>query len=99
MKTPMKATKKPVTIDFIEWTGGNHRPMFEFLGGSKDDYLKTESDAFYIDHGKVDGGLVIKHIQGPLLARIGDMIIKSASGKFYPQSPRLFALTYDIDDQ
>ena len=28
MKTPMRATKKPVTIEFIEWTGKN---LFEVI--------------------------------------------------------------------
>ena len=29
----MKARKKPVVVDVLQWTGKNHREMFDFLTG------------------------------------------------------------------
>ncbi|MBL4795926.1 MAG: hypothetical protein JKY50_00780 [Oleispira sp.] len=101
MKAPMRATKKPVTIEFIEWTGSNPRAVCEFMNGiSAHGYMDTETDNFYIDHNQVGGGLVIKTSEGDMYASIGDMIIKEPFDKdrmFYPCKPDIFALTYDVD--
>ena len=94
-----KATKKPVTIDFVEWTGDNHREMFDFLSDSLEpvtENIRTEGKNFYISHGKVRGGLVIKTLEGEHVASIGDMIIKGVAGEFYPCKPDIFAATYDV---
>ena len=94
-----KATKKPVTIDFVEWTGENHREMFEFLFDGFEpmaEQLRAEGKNFYISHGKVRGGLVVKTLEGEHVANIGDMIIKGVKGEFYPCKPDIFAATYDV---
>jgi len=100
MKAPMKATKRPVEIDFIEWTGENPRPVCEFMNGlSVDGCMLTETDNFYIDHSQLGGGLVIKTSEGDMHANRGDMIIKEPFDKdrmFYPCKPDIFKLTYDI---
>ena len=98
MKAPMRATKKPVTIEFKEWTGEDHRAMYEFLGGLSDEYIRCENDNFYIDHGRVTYGLVIKTSEGDMVANVGDMIIKEPFDKergFYPCKPDIFELTYE----
>ncbi len=35
----MKFRKKPVVIDAVQWTGENHREMFNFLGSEDADYV------------------------------------------------------------
>jgi len=90
----MKYTKKPVTIDALEWTGINHRPMFEFLGGGRDEAVFTSNHNFYIEHRKVVGGLVIKTLEGEHIANVGDFIIKGIEGEFYPCKPSVFHKTY-----
>lgn len=87
-------TKKPVRIEAVQWTGKNEREMFNFLGGNPDDYMTTESETFYIDHRKVEGGLMIKTLEGDHAAGIGDWIIKGVKGEFYPCKPDIFELTY-----
>ena len=52
--------KKPVTIEALQWTGNNHRQMFNFLGGEDTEYMTAVGTNFYIDWNKVEGGLVIK---------------------------------------
>ena len=91
----MKYRKKPVVIEALEWNGSNHRPMYEFLGGAHDEYMSTSGQNFYIDWNKVEGGLMIKTLEGEHKASIGDYIIKGISGEFYPCKPDIFELTYD----
>jgi hypothetical protein len=95
----MKYIKKPIVIEAMQWDGKNHRDMYEFLGGSKEEYLTTEGDNFYIDHGKVTGGLVIKTLEGEHLASIGDFIIKGVNGEYYPCKPDIFEKTYEAVEQ
>jgi hypothetical protein len=90
-----KATKKPVKIDYWVWDGKDHRGMFEFLGGSPSTYINSSGTNFYIDHKRVEGGLIIKTFEGEHVASIGDYIIKGVKGEFYPRKPDIFKLTYD----
>jgi len=92
----MKYTKKPVEIEAIQWTGNNHREMFDFLEGCENSHPMTASGKnFSIDFNKVACGLVIKTLEGEHLANIGDVIIKGVKGEFYPCKPDIFELTYD----
>ena len=91
----MKYRKKPIVIDALQWSGGNHREMSDFLGGDTDSYLIADDDNFYIDHWKVEGGLVIKTLEGEHIASIGDYIIKGIHGEFYPCKPDIFRATYE----
>jgi len=92
-----KYRKKPVIIEAVKWTGGNHREMFDFLtdGKYKDDFMCASGQHFYIDHHKVRGGLVIKTLEGELVANIGDYIIKGIKGEYYPCKPDVFEQTYE----
>ena len=94
----MKYRKKPVVIEAIQWTGINHREMFDFLTGTTDKNMTAYSDNFYINHGKVNGGLVIKTLEGEHIATINDFIIKGVSGEFYPCKPDIFEMTYEKVD-
>jgi len=93
--------KRPVTIDAVEWTGTNHRTMFEFLCARQDssnEYMTADGKNFYISHGKCTGGLVIKTSEGDMIANIGDFIIKEpfdTKRGFYPCKPDVFNLTYE----
>jgi hypothetical protein len=91
-----KFRKKPVIIDAVLWTGNNHREMFNFLEDADDDTIMgAYGKNFYIDHNKVDGGLVIKTLEGEHLASKGDLIIKGVNGEFYPCKPDIFEKTYE----
>ena len=48
----MKYRKKPVVIDALQWTGTNHREMFDFLTDYQcvDQYMSEEGKNFYIDN-------------------------------------------------
>lgn len=87
--------KKPVVIDAVQWDGTNYREMFNFLGGEDTDYITASGLNFYIDWHKVEGGLIIKTLEGEHIASLGDFIIKGVQGEFYPCKPDIFNLTYE----
>ena len=89
---------KPVYIEAVQWTGENHREMFDFLTNYKklDEYMTSIGDNFYINHNKIEGGLIIKTLEEEHIASIGDYIIKGVKGKFYPCKPDIFESTYDL---
>ncbi|MFA5153980.1 MAG: hypothetical protein WC554_15620 [Clostridia bacterium] len=91
----MKYRKKPVVIEAVQWTGANHREMWDFLTGKTDEYMTASGDNFYIDHNKVVGGLVIRTLEGDMIASIGDYIIRGISGEYYPCKADIFAKTYE----
>ena len=92
-----KFRKKPVLFDAVQWTGKNQREVFEFLGWVRWDKISkiAEGDNFYIDHLKVDGGLIIKTREGGRVARIGDFIVKGEKGDFFPCNPIVFVQTHE----
>ena len=90
-----KYRKKPVVIEALKWDGSSHRDMFNFLDGDHRSPMATIGTNFYIDYGKVVGGLVIKTLEGEHIASIGDYIIKGVKGEFYPCKPDVFETTYE----
>ena len=94
----MKARKKPVVVETLQWTGNNHREMFDFLTDyqKQSESITPNGDTFYIDHNKVKGGLIIRTLEGEHIAEIGDYIIRGVHGEFYPCKPDIFEKTYEI---
>lgn len=78
-------TKKPVTIEAVQWTGENRKEIFDFCSLS---YFNTE-----LETGALK--LMIQTLEGAMEASVGDYIIKGIKGEFYPCKPDIFALTYD----
>lgn len=91
----MQFRKKPVVIEALQWTGQNHRSMFDFLEGHPELAISTNGKNFYIDHEKVYGGLIIKTKEGEHIASIGDWIIRGVHGEYYPCKPDIFNETYE----
>lgn len=90
MKT-IKAVKKPVEIEAVQWTGVNRSEIEQFCG--------YENTMFYhyVDDNKVfELQLKIKTLEGWLKANIGDYIIKGVKGEFYPCKEDIFKETYEI---
>lgn len=94
----MKYRKKPVIIDAVEWTGDNHREMYDFLEFPMEAYkhsISATGKNFEIDHNRVEGGLIIKTLEGEHIASVGDFIIKGVNGEFYPCKEDIFKKTYE----
>jgi hypothetical protein len=84
--TAFKATKKPITIEAILWTGENSEEVQEFLRQSE------RAFAGYVKGSYVDIGTP----EGLMVASTGDYIIKGVKGEFYPCKPDIFKETYDF---
>lgn len=95
MNKPKKFKKKPCIVEALQWTGENHRPMFDFLEAKPNEYMTSSGKNFYIDHSKVIGGLIIKTLEGEHIASKGDWIIKGIKGEFYPVKNDIFKLSYE----
>lgn len=76
-------TKKPITVEAVQFTGENWTEVFSFV---------NSPDAWHTSDGK----LVIGTLEGDMVASPGDWIIRGAQGEFYPCKPDIFAATYDV---
>lgn len=81
---------KPIELEAVLWTGGNHREMFDFLTGTKDEYMDDHGENFYIDHQKVEGGLIVKTERGDLKANIGDYVVRRSDNGIFVFDPIAF---------
>ncbi len=95
----MEYEKKPFIIEILKWTGKNHRSMWDFLTVDVSAYMETSGKNFEIDHSKVEGGLIIKGIEGDHIATIGDYIVKGIEGVFYPCNPDVFKTVLEAVDR
>ena len=88
----MRYRKKPVVIEAVKWRGDNLREVIDFTGlhPSANKWTWAEYEAVVAEKG-----LKIFTIEGPLMASVGDLIIKGIKGEFYPCKPDIFAATYE----
>ena len=78
----MKYRKKPVEIEAIQWNGENVQEVKDFL---KNKYILIRKNK----------NLIIATLEGNMLAKSGDFIIKGVQGEFYPCKPDIFWQTYE----
>lgn len=84
-----KARKKPLEVEFIQFTNMVHAGEIERW---------TNLSAVYND----DNGseiMFIDTLEGSMIAKHGDYIIKGVDGEFYPCKPDIFHKTYDVLDE
>ena len=77
----MKYRKKPVVVEAVHWNGSNHKEIIDFAEN------KILFDAL--------GNVWIATLEGDMVAKKGDYIIKGVQGEFYPCKPDIFAETYE----
>jgi hypothetical protein len=77
----MKFRKKPVVIEAVRWLG--NLPLPEEFGTMG--YLEHENGY----------DLEIQTLEGDMLCRQGDWIIRGIKGEFYPCKPDIFEATYE----
>lgn len=88
----MKYRKKPVVIETVQWTGSNLKEIIAFTGlhESARKWTWAEYEAVV-----AKDGLKIFTLEGPLMATVGDWIIKGVKGELYPCKPDIFEATYE----
>ena len=87
----LKARKKPVEIECVQWTGANVYEIMSFCGSAAHDIYQIN-----LANMPVEYSLIIKTLEGNMRAEPGDYIIKGVHGEFYPCKPDIFEKTYDI---
>ena len=89
-----KYTKKPVTIEAIQWTKENLDIALAWIPSElfKIEVLGMEdsNDSLQWTHE-----YYIKTLEGDMKITEGDFIIKGVKGEFYPCKPYIFYATYD----
>lgn len=81
----MKFTKKPVTIEALQWELDNLDAVKAFVG---DTLSVDENPALEVP------SLSINTMEGMMIVGPYDWIIKGVKGEFYPCKPDIFAATY-----
>lgn len=79
-----KYRKKPVVIDAIQVPDRGADPS-----GALIDLVQEQG---WVGD---DDGILIKTLEGDMLASPGDYIIRGVKGEYYPCKPDIFAATYD----
>lgn len=87
----LKARKKPVEIECVQWTGQNVSEIMSFCGSAAHDIYQIN-----LANMPVEYSLIIKTLEGNMRAEPGDYIIKGVHGEFYPCKPDVFKETYEI---
>lgn len=87
----MKYRKKPVVIDAIQWTGDQAQT-------EDPDYIvkaiKNKTVSF-VNVGTPNVKMLIKTLEGVMMASRGDFIIRGVNGELYPCKPDIFKKTYE----
>jgi hypothetical protein len=84
----MKYRKKPVVIEAKQLTDETRDEIIAWVGGECDEPVwdSPEDPKTY---------LVIKTLEGAMMAYHGDYIIQGVKGEFYPCKADIFELTYE----
>lgn len=77
----MKFRTKPCEIEAVQWTGRNVVEIMRFV--------KNESAII------TNGVLIIKTLEGDMVASTGDYIIRGLRGEYYPCKPDVFRAKYE----
>ena len=92
----MKARKKPVEIECIQWTGSNDKEILDFCGRENAYFTRLINDN---SDGNEVWDLYIHTLEGDHKAMPNDYIIKGVNGEFYPCKEDIFHKTYDIIEE
>jgi len=85
--------KKPVKVQAIEYTASNIYDVLHWINeGIYDREKPSPSGNYACGLGE---GLVIPTLEGDMIARPGDWIIRGVKGEFYPCKSDIFEATYE----
>jgi hypothetical protein len=82
MESPKRFRKKPVVIEAMRWNGQNLQAILDWAGCK-------------VGEGTDPDCLVVATLEGTMLARMGDWIIRGVKDEFYPCASDVFVMTYE----
>ena len=77
--------KIPVAVKAIMWDGNNIVELCDEFPGFNERY--------FFD---MNGDLTITTLEGNMIARVGDYIVRGVDGEFYPCKNDIFLKTYEM---
>lgn len=87
--------KKPITIEARRWDPVDMEKAMGMIS-----WLMAHQADFHHPSGMGDRTtLIIRTLEGEMLAQPGDWIIRGVQGEFYPCKPDIFDATYEPADQ
>jgi hypothetical protein len=81
-------TKKPITIQAIQYNGENINEITDFIGVENINFYESESSKNWY----------IKTLEGNMMVSNGDYVIRGIKGEFYPCKSDIFEMTYDFEE-
>ncbi len=90
--TPQRFTKRPVTIEAIQWDG-TAQTLDDLTAWSRQHTLP--GGIIPIPNADQDNRLIIHTLEGTMRGSLGDWVIKGVSGEFYACKPDIFTQTYE----
>lgn len=81
-----KFRKIPVVVEAMQVTEDNVHAVIKWIKTNRGDAIKHWEEGFL---------MLIKTLEGNMLADPGDWIVKGVKGEFYPVKPDIFAETYE----
>lgn len=88
--TPQRFTKRPVTIEAIQYDEHDPTPAIEWIRDNDGSaWLETR-----IATASRPAVIAIETLEGTMNAQPGDWIIRGVQGEFYPCKPDIFEATY-----
>ena len=83
----IKAVKKPIAIEAIQWDGTyrGYQEIKEFAKQCQVDVMRMISTDV----------LVVKTLEGNMIARKNDYVVKGVKGEIYPVNSVIFDETYE----
>ena len=89
--TPQRFTKRPVTIEAIQYDEHDPTPAIEWIRDNDGSaWLETR-----IATASRPAVIAIETLEGTMNAQPGDWIIRGVQGEFYPCKPDIFEATYE----
>lgn len=80
----MKYRKLPVVIDAMQFTNENKETVFHWITCNH-----------YAELDGPDEVIKIETLEGDMIVRKGDWVIRGVNGEFYPCKPDIFEKTYE----
>lgn len=87
--------KKPIEIEAVQLTKENIETVEKWLGYNHQNLRSYNNEVDSI-HRFNPTGLFIFTLEGDMVAKMGDYVIKGIQGEFYPCKPDIFEATYDV---
>lgn len=90
----VKAFKKPIEIEAVQWNGVNRGEIEQFCG-----YENVEFKVDIMGAEIIALQLIVKTLEGDMVVSRGDFIIRGIESEYYPCKEDIFYKTYEITDR